>query len=99
MNTLEGKYTCVELGLVLGRRIAYCNRYYNTGYSQVAIVAVINYHNSKPRDWAVYIGTSMSQEGDMEKDIAFIARYGVKISYDDAQYYFPDISQYVSWRP
>lgn len=61
-------------------------RYYNANYYAVAIVASI----TEGIDWAAYIGAP-NYELEEEEAVKYVAKWGCKLSANDARHYFPDI--------
>ena len=78
-------------------RIAFCARYMNTNGMQVAIIAVVNFHNGQPQDWATYMGATQNA-WKQEETIQWTARHGGKLSEEDGRYFFPDIAELFRWR-
>ncbi len=63
------------------------SRFWNCRGKQIAIVACITKHV----DWAAYIGTDAPDSHTEDDTLKYVAKYGCKLSKEDAQYFFPEI--------
>ena len=76
-------------------------RYWNANSYQVAIVAVENHwdgiEDSINGDWAAYIGGTHDKQHE-EETVEFVARYGCKLSEQEARFFFPQIPKEFSYR-
>lgn len=68
-------------------------RFWNCQGKQIAIVATVTYFPQVGRgDWSAYIGTDAPHSVDEMDTCKYVARYGCKLSENDAKHYFPEIT-------
>ena len=78
--------------MAIGDRHLVTARYYNCNFYATAIVASV----TEGIDWAAYIGADDGWEE--AQCIAWVAKYGAKLSAQDAKHFFPDIKlPYREW--
>ena len=68
-------------------QVAFEGRFYNCQGKHIAIVASV----TRGIDWAAYIGTDAPDSWAEESTCLHALKHGVKLSKEDARYYFPEI--------
>ena len=79
----EYKHYCFEEN---SSQLVLEGRYWNNQGVGIAIVASI----TKGIDWAAYIG--VQHGGTRQSQLAYAAKWGVKLSGMDARHFFPDVN-------
>jgi len=66
-------------------------RFWNSQGKQLAVVAVVNQFSNEQGDWAAYIGTDAPDSYKELDTCLYVAKWGCKLSKDDAKHFFPEI--------
>lgn len=73
-------------------------RYWNHAGMGIYIVAVANFMNGEPFQWAAYIGASL-KGGLRENDgVQEVAETGCKVNEELGKFLFPDFAEHFEWR-